>query len=320
MFAPKSEVFYTCSFQCQGQVHPKFSCTDATIVFVNKSRTLNSAVQKSQSLLNSWTYKMNQNETSCIFLFLHRRLDFFYHVKVGHYIQMSIDHFLCHLIFHVWTFMFTGGCRGVSSTKNDTTYWIPKREGLLADAPNLARILVKHVARMMAIVCYIMFEYLNMSMSYIHGLGFSQEPWPASKCCQIHQTVGVWPCPHPKLQSSLFTFWHPQALNKSARLGIQLATTLVRFPPTSGAICQLPLYPPHPWIAAIQLTPPLGPPCRIWKPWHGPGDRHGEVSRWAVSKKTETFGMVQCHPKKSTNVSWKGTILWGFFLNFIDQP
>ena len=99
----------------------------------------------------------------------------------------------------------------------------------------------------MAIVCYILFEYLNMSMSYIHGLGFSQEPWPASKCCQIHQTVGVFTMSTSKVAVlSLHILASSSSQNKSARLGIQLATTLVRFPPTSGAICQLPLYPPHP--------------------------------------------------------------------------
>ena len=79
----------------------------------------NSAAQKSQSLLNV------QNETSSIFMyFLFFYIDgwiFFYHVQVGHYIQMYIDHFLCHLIFHVWTFMFTRGCHGVYTAAQKRT-------------------------------------------------------------------------------------------------------------------------------------------------------------------------------------------------------
>lgn len=203
--------------------------------------------------------------------------------------------------FHVYRRV--SWCHYSCSTKNDTTYWIPKREGLLADAPNLARILVKHVARMMAIVCYIMFEYLNMSMSYIHGLGFSQEPWPASKCCQIHQTVGVWPCPHPKLQSSLFTFWHPQALNKrNARLGIQLAITRHPVPSHKRSHMQLPLYPPHPQIAAHQPTQPTMPDmkamARSRRPWGSL-----QVGRF---QKNRDFWEVQCHPKNQQMSSEKG--------------
>lgn len=107
---------------------------------------------------------------------------------------------------------------------------------------------------------------------------------------------------------SLFMFFHPQALNKSARLGIQLAITLVLFPPTSA--CHMPVTPlptPTHAIAAHQPTQPgLGPPCRIWKPWHGPGDGHGEVSRWAVSKKTETFGRYSATKKNQQMSPEKG--------------
>lgn len=153
----------------------------------------------------------------------------------------------------------------------------------------------------MAIVC------LNMSMSYIHGLGFSQKPWPASKCCQIHQTVGVWPCPHWKLQSSLFRFWHPQALNKrNARLGIQLATGSLA---TSGAICQLPLYPPHPRIAVIQPTQPLKL-CYTWAWTTMPDMKAMARSRgppWGSLKVGRgSFWEVQCHPKNQHMSPEKG--------------
>ena len=150
---------------------------------------------------------------------------------------------------------------------------------------------------MMAILCYIMFEYEHELYSW-----FRIQSRTLACVQMLSNTPNSWSLTMSTLKVavlSLHVFSSLSSQQKCARLGIQLAITLVLFPPTSGAICQLPLYPPPPLYCSYPTHSTPQTLLYLGLDHHAGYESHGTVPGTAMGK-----SQGGPFPKKQRLLGW----------------